>query len=430
MKKEIYKTRRQELVKRLKEKNPTVSKFTILLIGAFEDSHSRFVQESSFYYYTGIIEPGAFIIIDQDAHTTVYIPTYKEPRSKWVEGALEVGESAHVKECCVEAIESLGASCTGYSATPLFTFSEASALIKRLEAAVAKKESVFTTVSSNAHSYVFQKLILERLGVFVAGLKEHCVDVSPLIAAMRRKKSNNEIEELYRAIRITMLAQEAAAYALAPDTTEANIQAAIEFIFTQHNATQAFPSIVAAGKNGTILHYTRNNDRIKAGDLIVIDIGARFNYYCADLTRTYPVTGKFTARQQELYDVVLETQEFIASIASAGYWLNNASKPDQSLNHIAREFLKEKGYDQYFTHGIGHYLGLDVHDVGDYSEPLAEGDVITIEPGLYISGESTGIRIEDNYWIVPEGAVCLSEELYRTAESVEEVVQDKPNFEE
>jgi Xaa-Pro aminopeptidase len=116
---------------------------------------------------------------------------------------------------------------------------------------------------------------------------------------------------------------------------------------------------------------------------------------------------------------VLATQEHVASLAKPGMWLKNKDKQDQSLHHLAVKFLAKHGYDKYFPHGIGHYLGLDVHDVGDYATPLQEGDVITIEPGIYIPAENIGIRIEDNYWITKDGAVCLSENLPKEIADIE-----------
>ena len=120
------------------------------------------------------------------------------------------------------------------------------------------------------------------------------------------------------------------------------------------------------------------------GDLVVVDIGAEIAYYCADLTRTYPVSGVFSKRQREVYDLVLQTQRYIETLAKPGMWLTNKDNPDKSLHHLARTYLKDLGYDKYFNHGLGHFLGLDVHDVGDYTQPLKEGDVITLEPGIYI----------------------------------------------
>ena len=202
------------------------------------------------------------------------------------------------------------------------------------------------------------------------------------------------------------------------------MQAALEYVFTENLATSAYPSIVAGGVRGTILHYNKNNQKFVAGDLVVVDAGARYNYYCADVTRTYPVSGTFTQEQKKLYELVLECQELVAEHAKPGMWLVNKDNQEMSLHHIALNFFKKHGYDQYFTHGIGHFLGLDVHDVGDRSRPLQEGDIITIEPGLYISEKNIGIRIEDNYWIVDQAEpVCLSEGLPKTVSAIEEMIQ-------
>ena len=140
---------------------------------------------------------------------------------------------------------------------------------------------------------------------------------------------------------------------------------------------------------------------------------------------TYPVSGKFTKRQRELYDIVLDTQEYIAAIAKPGLWLSNKENPDMSLNHLARKYLNDQGYGEYFPHGIGHFLGIDVHDVGDAAQALQAGDVITIEPGIYIPQEGIGIRIEDDYWIVEDGAVRLSEFIPKKAEEIEQMMQQK-----
>jgi len=206
---------------------------------------------------------------------------------------------------------------------------------------------------------------------------------------------------------------------------ESEVQASIEYIFTSSGARAAFPSIVGSGKNSTTLHYTTNGRQMSNGDLVVVDIGAESDYYCADLTRTYPVSGRFTKRQKEIYNLVLETQNYIAEIAKPGYWLNNKDKPEKSLHHLAKKFLEKRGYGQYFTHGIGHYLGLDVHDVGDYMRPLRDGDVFTIEPGIYIAEENLGVRIEDDYWIVKDSAICLSEALPKSIEDIEKFMLEQ-----
>ncbi|HSW74009.1 MAG TPA: M24 family metallopeptidase, partial [Candidatus Limnocylindria bacterium] len=260
----------------------------------------------------------------------------------------------------------------------------------------------------------------ERIKQFLPALKvEHIIDVSKEVAILRRKKDKHEIGVMYKAIEVTMLAQEAAAHTIADGVAECEVQGSLEYIFTCSGARTAFPSIVGSGKNSTVLHYVENKDTLRDGGLVVVDIGAEYDYYCADLTRTYPVSGVFTPRQREIYNLVLDTQAYVASIAKPGMWLSNKEKPDQSLNHLAKKYLDERGYGQYFFHGIGHFLGLDVHDVGDHSRPLQEGDVITIEPGIYIAKEELGIRIEDDYWVVSDGVICLSENLPKQADEIE-----------
>ena len=158
---------------------------------------------------------------------------------------------------------------------------------------------------------------------------------------------------------------------------------------------------------------------------MVVDVGAEYDYYCADLTRTYPVSGSFTKRQKELYNLVLDTQEYVAKLAKPGMWLSNKEKPEKSLHHLAKKFLDDRGgYGKYFVHGIGHFLGMDVHDVGDIKEPLQDGDVFTLEPGIYIPEENIGIRIEDNYWIAKDGAVCLSESLPKKPDEIEAMMEE------
>ena len=164
--------------------------------------------------------------------------------------------------------------------------------------------------------------------------------------------------------------------------------------------------------------------------MVLVDIGAQMGHYCADISRTYPVSGRFSARQRELYNIVLETQEYVAEQARPGMWLFNAENKAKSLHHLAEKFLESKGLEKYFPHGIGHFLGLDVHDVGDRQRPLQEGDLFTIEPGLYIPKEGIGIRIEDNYWMVKDGVVCLSEDLPKTVDEIEQMMSKSSDDED
>lgn len=430
---ELYRSRRNELLESIREQFPDKKDGALVLFAGFEHERTTFRQEGSFFYLTGINEPGVALYVDLDGTSTLYIPNCGDVRAKWVMETIPLTQE-NASELGVDYVKPLGAACVGYSFHPFFPKAEYEYLLKELSAIASRGGSIFTLNPQDASSCVDQRLLLKRLEEFVPvfaeassgrpGIAAALVDVLPLVAQMRRIKSQEEIEYLYKAIEITALAQEAAAHAIADGVRECEVQAGLEYIITGSASRTTFPSIVATGKNATILHYNINRDTLIDGDLVVVDCGAEYDYYCADITRTYPVSGKFTARQKELYTIVLETQEYIASIAKPGMWLNNKEKPDQSLNHLAKKFLKDKGdYDQYMPHGIGHFLGIDVHDVGDVSKPLEEGDVITIEPGVYIPQERVGIRIEDDYWIVKDGAVCLSEDIPKSIKEIEALVK-------
>ena len=418
---QVYIDRRKELVDRVKKKYKNTESGIILLIADFEEECRRFRQDASFYYYTGIEEPACMLIIDvASGKSTLYTPNFGDERKKWVISETHPGNHAVLG---VDAIEYAGKPCTGYQCHPFFTDPEYAHVIELLKHCTHAKIPVYSLSPNTASSYIDQRFVLLRLGQIIKGFNEHLIDISDIAAAMRRTKSHHELELMYKAIMITNDAHDAFARVLEPGKIEYELQATIEYMFTFQGASQAFPSIVATGKNGTVLHYMHNNAQTKSGDLVVVDIGADYNYYCADITRTYPVSGKFTDRQKEIYNLVLETQEYIASIAKPGMWLSNKNEPEQSLNHLAKTYLREREYGEYFLHGIGHFLGIDVHDVGDYNVPLMPGDVITIEPGIYIADEGIGVRIEDDYWVVEDGVECLSRDLPKDITSIEEMVQ-------
>lgn len=416
----LFISRRNELLKSVKQTHK--SDGLIVLFAGFEDECKAFRQESSFFYLTGIQEPSVVLTIDMSGKSTLYIPNCGDTRSKWVFSPIALTQD-NAKMLGIDAIETLGSQCAGYQLHPFFPAAEYETLLKRLRTTLDAQGKIFTVCPDTVHEYVSQRLLLHRLETFMPGIKQELVDISPLIAAQRRIKDMHEIEQLYKAVEITALAQEAAAQAIKHDSAECEVQASLEYIMVASGGRPAFPSIVGSGKNSTVLHYNVNSAVMKNGDLVVVDIGAEYDQYCADITRTYPVSGTFTQRQKEIYNIVLEAQEYIADLAKPGYWLKNAENPDKSLHHLAKDFLTKKGYGHYFLHGIGHYLGLDVHDVGTYDRPLQVGDVFTIEPGIYIPAEKIGIRIEDDYWVIKDGVVCLSENLPKKPEDIEAMMR-------
>jgi Xaa-Pro aminopeptidase len=414
--------RRKDLATAVKSAYPTLAG-NIILFAGFESGTTAFRQESSFYYLSGLREPGLVMVLDAQGNTDLYIPNCDQERAKWSVSPVALTQK-NAKNIGMAHVHYLGAQCVGYQFHPFFPETEYATLITLLKEMVSSGKTLFTLAPETPYAYIEQRLILERLKKFIPGIEKHIVDISPLVADMRRKKDMSEIERMYKAAEITTLGQEAAAQAVGDGMQECEVQAGLEYMFTGSGARNAFASIVASGKNSTVLHYHDNNGIMRNGDLVVVDIGAEYEYYCADITRTYPVSGTFTPRQRQIYDLVLATQEYIASVAKPGMWLSNKEHPEQSLNHLAKKYLEERGYGKYFVHGIGHFLGLDVHDVGDHTKPLQEGDVITIEPGIYIPEERIGIRIEDDYWIVKDGVVCLSENLPKTADEIEAMMQE------
>jgi Xaa-Pro aminopeptidase len=401
----IFKERRQQLLDQVQA--------PVLLVGAFEDERTRFHQASSFYYFAGVVEPGSFCLIEPDGRSTLFIPSYKINRAQWIPGALEADEST-AQEYGFDWAVDLGEPVPSYLFNQYFEHQQVKSLLHRLTELLTKNQKIYTVLPS---------YVIDRLTSFAPELATAWQDVSKSIATMRRKKDKHEIAALYDAAQVTMIAQEAAARAIAPGINECQVEASINYIFTEAGAQPAFPSIVGSGFNATVLHYTDNCKNMEKGECAVVDIGACLKHYCGDITRTYPVSGTFTDRQKEVYQAVLDAHEHVAAVAQPGYYLRNEDQPEKSLHHLALEVLRTKGLDQYFVHGIGHFLGLDVHDVGNIREPLEVGDVITIEPGVYIPEESLGVRLEDNYWIVEDGAVCLTEDLPKDIASVEKMVQ-------
>lgn len=396
---------------------------TVFLFAPFEGDHEIFLQDSSFYYFSGISEPASVLSFDVHNGTCLHVPDFGDFRAKWVQSVDEINDQT-IASFGIDRLQTLGNRIAGYSVDPYFSPDDYKKIIEQLREMVAKKQTVFTLYPIHGRLNAAVKMIVDRLSTFIPGLHGFIVDISPLVATLRRKKDISEIEDLYQAIEITNAAFQAASHVVKPGAKEAEVQAAMEYIFTENGARKAYPAIIAGGRRATILHYNTNQATLQKGELVLIDAGAMYNHYCADITRVFPVSGKFDKQQRALYEIVLETQQHVAEHVRPGVWISNPQEQEVSLQHIAINFLKKSGYDQYFIHGIGHYLGLDVHDVGSRQQALQEGDVITIEPGIYIPDRAIGIRIEDNYWVVKDSEpVCLSEDIAKSVPEIEEMVQ-------
>jgi len=227
-------------------------------------------------------------------------------------------------------------------------------------------------------------------------------DVERDIAFLRQVKSPTEVALLEKAIQMTLKGHQAAARTIAPGVMEFEVEAALEYEFRRNGAERpGFPSIVGSGPFSTVLHYDKSERRMEAGEVVVVDVGAEYAGYSADVTRTYPVSGKFSSRQREIYQIVLEAQKNAISKIKPGVRISD-------IHQAAMSHIRSKGFEKYFIHGTSHHIGLEVHDVGDTSRPLEPNMVITVEPGIYIPEEQLGIRIEDDVLVTPQGHRLLS----------------------
>ena len=249
-------------------------------------------------------------------------------------------------------------------------------------------------------------------------------NLRPLVDSMRLVKDGDEIARMRKAIDISAAGHIAAMQAARPGVWEYELEAALEAAFRRNGADRlGYPSIVGSGPNSTTLHYDVNRRQTRDGDLVVVDAGAEWGQYTADVTRTFPVNGKFTPRQKAIYDLVLTTQQTAFDSTRPGATV-------AQLNRIAREYLRAhsgtlcgaQSCDGYFIHGLGHWLGMDVHDVGDYGTPLKPGMVLTLEPGIYLPAESLGVRIEDDVLVTATGAEWLSAKAPKTTVEIERLM--------
>jgi len=241
-------------------------------------------------------------------------------------------------------------------------------------------------------------------------------DLNGTLARMREVKEPAELQLMRQAIAYTGAGHAAALKAIRPGATEFQVKDAVESAFRKAGSRHvAYDSIVGSGTNSTFLHYPKDDRTMKAGELILIDAAGEAEYYAADITRTYPVNGKYTAEQRVLYDIVLKAQN--AGIAAARAGVRVAD-----VDAAVRKVIEDAGYGDYAIHGCCHFVGLEVHDAGDYDAPLPAGAVITVEPGIYIPQRGTGVRIEDEILITAGGSELLSGAIPRDPGEIERLM--------
>ena len=412
-----YAKRRQALMQK-------VNDGVVVLIGALEEDLGevgRFRQKNDFMYLTGVETPAAYLMLvpaglirGKPASETLFIPPRNPIRERWTGVQLGPGPEA---EKTFGVQEVAGSDKFKDRLNELLS---SSALKGDGSAAKAKLYTIFSkgpTAEIERETYFVQRIRQSNPHVEIA-------DLSPIVAELRKVKSPFEIALLQKAIDITGESQREAARTIRPGAFEYEAQAAIEAAFTRNGAERpGFPSIIGSGIYSTILHYNTNRKKIEAGDLVVVDIGAEYSYYTADITRTFPASARFTPRQREIYQLVLDAQRAA----------EKAFKPGEStlavLHRAAAAAMKASPLrdkqgstlEKYFIHGSSHWLGMDVHDVGGYSN-LPVGAVFTIEPGIYIPEERLGVRIEDDYLVTATGLVKLSRAIPSEADEIERLM--------
>ena len=415
-----YRARRQRLAEATKGG-------LVLLFAATEAEGQNavwgFHQDENFYYLSGWAEPGSALLIAPAAagrpYTEIlFLPNHNLSQEKWTGPKLgpEEPQAAQVTGFDhVEALDMLRSEIARLAPGPATT------VYSDLPAWDASSPSAPGPLDWLRRANAFPNYVAFR-------------DLKPLLAELRVIKDAGEIALIRKATEASMAGHRAAMQALRPGMTEREISALMQYEFEKRGCERpAYAPIVGAGFHSTVLHYSENSGRIEDGDVVVMDVAGEYSMYASDITRTLPANGHFTARQREIYDIVLGAQRAAIAAFRSGKSTLARSGPD-SLYQVAYEYINSHGKDlhgkrlgQYFIHGLSHYVGLEVHDAGDTTAPLEPGMVFTIEPGIYLPEEKLGVRIEDIFYVDQAGKlVDLTSALPHTADEVEKAMAQRP----
>jgi Xaa-Pro aminopeptidase len=387
-----------------------------------EDASPSYVfnQEENFYYLTGHNETGAaLVLVPNDSagetwsgpHEILFLPPHDPDRERWEGHRMGPHDPGVAEKTGFESVES-----SGNLRRELDKLARA---FPNFYTLLPGAEDVGYPHARNWSTWLHQLLpqVAQR-------------EIAALIGAMRQVKSAGEIELLTRAIELSVDAHLEAMNMLRPGLYEYQVAARMESIHKYGGCErEAYAPIVGTGANSTILHYNGLRSRIEPGDIVLLDVGGQYSGYSADITRTVPADGKFTARQREIYEIVLGAQNAVLAVLKRGMSFSRTGP--SSLYRVAYDYINSHGKDKhgrplgrYFLHGLGHHIGLDVHDAGDPYRPLEPGMVVTVEPGIYIPEENLGVRIEDDVLITEAGYKLLSARLPRTIEEIEKIMAD------
>ncbi len=398
-------TRRRALLQR-------IGRGVVLIPGAHERNVERdyvqdndFRQDNTFYYFTELETQDAWLLLTargpDSLDAVLFLPPRNPAQERWT--GLRLGP------------DSVAARLSGL-ATVLPTDS-LDARLRRVRS--AGLQPLYVPLGGATRD--------ERRIVDLVFSGADVRNVLPIVDSMRAVKDADEIARLRIAVNISVAGHVAAMRTARPGMYEYELEAVLEDGFRRNGADRVgYPSIVGSGPNSTTLHYDVNRRRTADGDLVVIDAAAEWGQYTADVTRTFPVNGRFTPRQKAIYDLVLASQQAAFDSVRPGATL-------RQLDGIARRYLREHSgklcgetstCDEYFIHGLGHPIGMDVHDVGG-GRPFQPGVVITLEPGIYLRDENLGVRIEDDVLVTATGGEWLSAGAPRSTEAIERVMRKR-----
>lgn len=395
------------------------------------DVHYPFRQDSNFFYLTGFDEPDAVAVLipNREHGEFILFCRDKDPTRELWDGYRAGPEGA----------------CQQFAADDAFPISDIDDILPGL---IEGKTCVYYAMGRHKD---FDAHVMEWINSIRANVRSGAqppgefINLDHLLHDLRLYKSAAEIKIMHEAGKISARAHKRAMQFCRPGVYEYQLEAEIQHEFAMNGARlPAYSSIVGGGVNGCILHYVENNQRLKDGDLVLIDAGCELNYYAADITRTFPVNGKFSTEQKAIYTLVLAAQDAAIAQAKPG---NNWNAPHDATVQVITQGLLDLGllqgeltqlidsgaYRDFYMHRAGHWLGMDVHDVGDYKvdgqwRVLEAGMVLTVEPGIYIAKDNTnvaekwrgiGIRIEDDVLITRQGNLVLTDDVPKTVDAIE-----------
>jgi Xaa-Pro aminopeptidase len=396
-----------------------------------QDSHFRFRPDSNFYYLTGFSEPEAIAVLIPNRAEGEYILFNRErDPAKEIWNGKRAGQAGGVQD---------------YLADQAFPIEDFDLMLEEL---LANKETLYYQFGyENGIDEDIAAVRNEVRGKIRAGatFPNTIVNVSSSLHEMRIIKSPGEIEVLRKAANINVEAHIRGMKNCIPGTTERQLYSEIAYVYNQHGCMDvAYDPIVANGKNACVLHYFAGQDVLQDGELVLVDMGEEYEWYASDITRTYPVNGKFSPEQKAVYEAVLHVQTTMCDLVKPGADINELKQKsfqlitEQLVNlgiltGNVEQLVKDKAYADFYPHGLGHWMGLDVHDVSNYKvhgqwRKLAPGMVMTIEPGIYIQPDNEnvdakwrgiGVRIEDDVVVTQKGCDNLTERLAKTVEDIE-----------